>query len=801
MSTTLASALANEHAGPPVSMGTQHLNTFLNMYFNPNYIKGSERRDHFQLADGAANQIFEDAGKVIRNISIEHLNWINTLLLPARVTRKLEMDITVIRFDRGTGPEQTPNEAVSRYIDMQTETVNFRSKRYGLAFYFELDRMMTPQGQEEFSMFTKEIAKRFKQHAAYVAIARFLQPHSSMQQWYPQYGTHPQQITEDHIRREVAEFAGAHKAETGVFQLIWKYQKAFELYNGMKPDFVMFHSEKQALFKFNNSLLNEYYRGGPDAPGRAIDPDEIANIQGLSFREFPVFPSQCYNSVHDAENSMNAQDVEIGNFFVFRRSAIQNFPDFRNNVHNYIEIFSENKDGMHRIPEREILENCGRFEEDGSLHHLHNDLPDDMFCYNRRPISTFGEMNPVHFPDDYLFTMAETIAKGISAADQERLENVETRGPAFARICAHIRRCVGDNAQSTVEFQARLASMLLFAEQSNNPNVQLDAASILTYLVVPEAAAGGPAAGVGAAPRVAPGVAREEVIRLVNAARTVERPQNPHLGVRIQTLIHNGLSKVMILAAYSVIKARIHLEVCRTMLSHNITLPWDYLIVRPFHSLLMSNLIIAKGGKELGETLIGYGHTGIGWKVVNKTGDLHCTQWIGAYIRDYRLRCIVRNAFHELSYGGGGHTFFTNDQYAAHVQNNFHTPGYDRPSLLGMIIPLNSRVKADFISLKGKLNDQEVDYHYDSWQYYNKRYQFGQINNNRATIIYENDNSPRTNFICFQGTQRQCGNTNGDPGVMTENKGHLGIERTGDREVRQMGLRLKPILNGQPVSS
>lgn len=774
MSTTFASTLANEHAGPPVSMGTQHLNTFLNMYFNPNYIKGSERRDHFQLSDSAANQIFEDAGKVIRNISIEQFNWINTLLLPARVTRKLEMDITVIRFDRGTGPEQTPNEAVSRYIDMQTETVNFRSKRYGLAFYFELDRMMTPEGQQEFGMFTKEIAKRFKQHAAYVAIARFLQPHASMQQWYPQYGTHPQQITEDHIRREVAEFAGAHKAETGVFQLIWKYQKAFELYNGMKPDFVMFHSEKQALFKFNNRLLNEYYRGGPDAAGRVNDPDEIANIQGLSFREFPVFPSQCYNSVHDAENSMNSQDVEIGNYFVFRRSAIQNFPEFRNNVHNYIEIFSENKDGMHRIQEREILENCGRFEEDGTLHHDHDGVQHDMFCHNQQRITFFGDMRKEHLSKDFLFTMAETIAKGVSSTDEKELNADATKHNAFMRICTYIHRCVGDGTQNAPEFRARLARAIVTAENSTVPNFRVTNNDILAYTAPAGAAAG---AGVTAAEPA-------HSANLVNILSSVNT---------------SGLSKVMVMAAYSIACARIRKEVCTNMLTHNIPLPWDYLIVRPFHSLLMSNLIMAKGGKELGETLIGYGHTGIGWKVVNKTGDLHCTQWIGAYIRDYRLRCVVRNVFHELSYGGGGHTFFTDAQYDAHVRNGFHTPGYDRPSLLGMIIPMNSHVKEDFISLKGYLNDNVP--HYEPHEYYNKRYKFNQINNNRATIIYENESTSRTNFICFQGTQRQCGNTNGDPGVMTENKGHLGIERTGDREVRQMGLRLKPILNGQPVSS
>lgn len=852
------------HNTAPVSMGTQHLQTFLNMYFNPNYVRGTERRDHFQLAEASRDQIFEDAGKVIRNISIEHLMWINTQLLPARVTRKLEMEVTVIRFDRGAGPEQTPNEAVSRYIDIQRETVSFRSKRYGMAMYFEVDRMMTPEGQEEFALFAKEIAKRFRQHAAYVAMARFLQPHATDQMWYPQYGAHPQNITEDQIRREVAEFAAPHKSEAGAFQLIWTYAKAFERLNGIKPDFVIFHSEKQALFKFNNKLLNEYYRGGPEAPGRILDPEEIANIQGMSFREFPVFPAQCYNSMEDAENSMNSQDVEIGNFFVFRRSAFDNVPEFRNGVHNYIEIFSENKDGMYRIHEREILRNSGRFNDDGTLHGDHDELAQserpvkDIFIYEqdreKRVAKFLGEISPEYLTDDLIDMMVRDTLRGIPNIDEVRLQaevfrypvdelnegNRDGKDAAYSSLIqffAHLMRRLGGNNNDFSNDRLRLWKCGVL-NSSGSAHKQEDIYLIwiqwyMTYhrgthalidqlfAVINRVSDGNKLAvmeriiQILLARPAEPLVVSQEIIQTLQGdedefeldalnqrffTNDEDEPSN-QLDVRARDVIQRYPDLVERAVALAILNTSIHRDVFETMLSFNIQLPFDYLILRPFHDLLMSNMTLAKGGVQLGETLIGYGHTGIGWKVVNKTGDLHCTQWMGAYIRDYGLRCIIRNAFHERSYGGGGHKFFTEDEYKRHVENGFHTEGYDRPSLLGLIIPVGSYVKDDFLHLAGQMYGGRESVHYATRDYYQLHYQFSKIPNDRPTVVYGDAGSPRTNVICFQGTQRQCGNINGDPGVITENKGHLGIERTGDREVRCHGLKLKPVLNGQQVTA
>ena len=891
----------------PVSMGTQHLQTFLNMYFNPNYVKGTERRDHFQLADASADQIFEDAGKVIRNISIEHLMWINTQLLPARVTRKLEMEVTVLRFDRGFGPEQTPNEAVSRYIDIQRETVSFRSKRYGMAMYFEVDRMMTPEGQEEFALFTKEIAKRFRQHAAYVAMARFLQPHASEQMWYPQYNAHPQNITEDQIRREVVEFAAPHKSETGAFQLIWSYAKVFERFNGVKPDFVIFHSEKQALFKFNNKLLNEYYRGGPDAPGRVLDPEEIANIQGMSFREFPVFPAQCYNSTEDAENSMNSHDVEIGNFFVFRRSAFENVPDFRNGVHNYIEIFSENKDGLYRIHERDLLRNSGRFDENGNLHPDHQEMCndhrpgqaaiDDLFMYmsggRARVVEYLGEMSHEHLTEGILTSMVSTIKRDLHDVDAVRgalnyissnevlddgdgLGVYESQLYTIRQFFSHLSRRLGGAKNDLFSNRSDLYRLYwcgLFRPSENDLGPNKDGREawkkctiwLRTCLIMGGAdkptidvifgylqdlTDPGPLDGddydsiINVRKVLATEIQdlmkydfnpvdflgrirdKDGLLSKLTATDTTDkdRPRmilgfirglksmvgvykrSPYIGINRHELstdqaVHTYVDPVECTIALAILNTNVHLSVFESMLSFNIQLPFEYIILRPFHSLLMSDLVLAKGGTQLGETLIGYGHTGIGWKIVNKTGDLHCTQWMGAYIRDYGLRCIIRNAFHERSYGGGGHKFFTEDEYRQHVENGFHTEGYDRPSLLGVMIPIGSYVKDDYIHLMGYMSGETGRPHYQSYQYYTRHYEFTKIQNTRPTVIYEDANSVRTNVICFQGTQRQCGNVNGDPGVITENKGHLGIERTGDREVRCHGLKLKPVLSGQQITA
>lgn len=939
----------------PSSYADGSMTRLFQTYFNGRnaapYDLGAGRfdgRTNWQLVN--SDRVTEDMGVVIREVNIEYLTWVNRDLMPTRVSNDIEFEVTVIRFDKDVMLEQTPEYAVSRYMDIRKEKLSFRSKRYGLSYNFEVDGMMTPEGQQEFAMFTKKIAIAFRMHAAFIALARLLMPDATEQYWYSQYGQHAQNITDAQIMREVTEFGAAHKSETGVFQLIYQYAAAFQRQNTVRPDFCIFRPEKQVLFKFQNNKLNEYSRGGPSAPDRMLGAEEINNFEGMSYRGFPSFPSMCYNNESEAETSMLAHDVEIGNMFVFRRSAFQNIKEFKSGVHNYIDIFSENKDGMHRILERELLKNWGRWDkETGNLHPYHWEVANgnhgstqediDMFVYydtqiGRHQVCThIGDMEHKYLDDGRLLNqmVKETLAE-LDAAKVEQIRQAvttleqtpddEASLKVFAAFSAHVGRRLG-GARNPVFNGARypgpsgvgglsladksaltfLDNCFLFHPDPNSNDdfgadsqdvidefrhmikrvaedgsmkpddihalVLLDAeikavvdAGYVTWFKeqemddISEFIKSITAKGADMDARDIARVkgATSELPGMFDARKATSAPtsakfRKPTGAVHVHAAVENGaiplrfagylpepfgttrygqtpvgyfddvslysfggstmqknMAEVMLNfpdpvergVALALLATPIQVDVWDTMLQHNIQIPCEYVLVRPQHHLLMSDLMLCKGGRDLGETIVGYGHTGIGWKVENKSGDLHTTQWMGALIRNYAYRCIVRNVFHEESYGGGGHTFFTEQEWAQHVASDFSTPGYDRPSLLCMMVPVGSHVKEDSIYLTGfGPNDGEDSRaHYHGWRFYGLRYSFSQIRNDSATVVYEGSMGRRTNVVCFQGTQRQCGNINGDPGEMIENKGHLGIERPGDRAVRKGGVKMKPHLIG-----
>lgn len=1022
--------LAAEHKQESVTIGDGGLAQFHHTYFTGKnaaaYNHGPNRHDsrgHFQLVD--SDKVFESYGKVVRNVNYDHLLWINRILLPTEYTTKIEFDVQILNFNKNVTVEPTPNESVSRYIDISKEKINFRSKRYGLAMYFELDRMMTEDGKEDFAMFAKKIAQIFRMHAAYLAMVRLLQPDSTESKWYQQYGQPPQNITDEQMRTEVKQWGCGNKDETGALELIWTYAKAFEYENGVKPDFVIFHPEKQAIFKFQNGLLNEYYRGGKDAAGQVMDYDEIANIQGMSFRGLPAFPSNVYDA-DPREASLLSRIGEIGNHFVFRRNEFERYENFRDGVHNYLDIFSETSDGMHRLREHELLANCGRWDpETGFLHKDHEELAKavanmqrstenvDMFLYFDRDLGKhsvcnfIGDMEPEYLKRSLFKQMVNQALRKVDVSDvsdaldvvetfltgNDRTVNMDRAFRTITQFVTHLSSRLGGNLNPVFDsdrlpspaetagrtltemeraalvfldnclfFDSNNAGQVIGAVDPVGTNMDLylqkmkdqirsinsstmpdedyqlffDAGRNLTHfysdtfvryqqadsawynslkslfdtvvraLAHPNTVVG-PARGdrhvLDETPIIdavrafnalvkdnnltrltEPGVLEEidqarvaaeaDTLRitfntftevgmptfetsdppdqmarkrarmtngfvmgemltsLTQSARTDQGPLHfigykrpasqsktyrnadgsaayyTERGLFGETNVFNMRGSTMTAnvtyvmnaytnpieraAALALLAVPCHLGTFENMLANDIQIPMDYLVLRPWMRYLMSDIILAKGGKGLGKTVIGYGHTAVGWKVPNKTGDLHTTQWMGAIIYNYALRCIIRHAFYEKAYGGAGHRFFSDAEYDDHVANDFITNGYDRPSLLCVSIPVDSYVKEENISITGfhpgRANEGTAHYH--SWMYASLHYRFSKIRGQHCSMIHD-ASEIRTNVVTYQGTQRQCGNVNGDPGDLIENKGHHGRERPGDRDVRQGGMKIK----------
>ncbi len=1047
----MAPMLAADNNIGSVSVGDGGMNKLFQTYFNGRnttaFNLGAGRNDtktHFVLAD--SERVFEDAGTVIRNINMDHLLWINQRdFMPARVTDKIEHELTVIKFDDPVAPEQTPAEAVSRYFDIGKEKMSFRSKRYGISMYFELDRMLTAEGKNDFAMFTRKISIVFRIHAAYIALVRFMAQSNEDRAWYAEYGGTMQVLKTEHIRREVEEWAETTKYDTGAFAMIWRYGKAMQLQNGAPPTHVIFNSEKQGLFKFGNKLLSEYYRAGADGPDRVLGFDEIANVQGMSFRGWPAFPDKVANKGMGNRQSMLNAEREIGNYFQFRKAYI-NLPadQFKSGVHDYLDAFSENKDNFHRYYEREMNAHCGRWDERGNLHKDHGFLlkPDvdangglvDQYVYN--VARYIGDMEPKYLDRHLLRSMVRSALVGF---DVENARNalMDVLGGAdsneavnfMAKLTRHLSERLGGKKNPVFDSRripkvkggvAPLSSldhaMMVFMEncvlintgghgkihdtnavdidhplRKDGPMVAADQAEEywtdfrkkigdLQEMDVDEAhvqacltlmhhlqeifmrgllkhsadtrGLGGvqnatlvalndvfstilwafarvkvkledkttleavmalnrvieelglramytaeiiealenkslealygplktmleasgvnqeaidkelkkPKTGAGfktnvdeAAPAHVQAQARGETFKYIGPTRMVTTQGlgaiqfaqfladrevtgisapfqflnadpipfrddkfpdasgedndynikrgkfnedtntfiygDTSMGANATYVVDTYQDIIERATALAILSTPINREVFDTMISYNVPIPTEYLLVRPHMRYMMSALVLAQGGKQMGETLVGYGHTAVGWKTINKTGDLHSTQWIGAAMWNYRRRCIIRNAFYEAYLGGAGHMLFTEKQVQEHIRRGFRSWGLNMPCVMVMSIGYGSVIRDNSINLPGTQWPNEAP-HYDSYQYYGNHYGFFHIPNASCSLIMD-EGAPRRNTICFQGTQRQCATLNGDPGDITENTGHHGIERPGDAKVRARGMMVK----------
>ena len=354
------------------------MSRYYDKYFTPNnsvYDHGPGRNDYKDydvLADNS--KLVVDTGVIIRQYNADHLLWVNQKeFMPARLSNDLQFEVTVLKFEDVTLPEETPALAVSRRIDIGRENIKFRSKRYGYAYFFEADNMSTQKGRDDFKLYLDRVALMFKVNMAYIALMKFLQPNQSDRHWQAQFGSPLGAVTMDHLRREVREFAEPHKSDAGAIALMYRYSRAMQIKNGPPANIVIFSGLKQEMFKFNNSLLMEYSKGGAQAPKRVMEPDDVMEFQGMKFRSAPNFPPDVYDEGH--VSNMLTKDVEIGNHFIFRKKALEYPADKYNTaLHDWLRIYSETEDNLVEITAREANIHCGRWDNEGELHPDHGKL-------------------------------------------------------------------------------------------------------------------------------------------------------------------------------------------------------------------------------------------------------------------------------------------------------------------------------------------------------------------------------------------------------------------------------------------
>jgi len=244
-----------------------------------------------------------------------------------------------------------------------------------------------------------------------------------------------------------------------------------------------------------------------------------------------------------------------------------------------------------------------------------------------------------------------------------------------------------------------------------------------------------------------------------------------------------GVGRLLLLTA-------IHRDVFSAMLKKNIHIPSEFVIWRPHMTYQTSAVVLFQAQGGVGAVNCGYPNAALGKNVMDKTLYFHVTQWVGPMVPDYRRRMILPYVFYEGRLGGAGSEFFDQRTWSEFIDANWFTSDPNGPSLIPTSIPIGSKVRPTFSDYRGKAFNDETEYHYHSHEVYGKLLAWRDLNGESLSIM-ERMNNFNPNTLCFQGTQVQVGKVDGSPGLPVENLGHHGMERPGDRFMRERGSTVK----------
>jgi hypothetical protein len=150
--------------------------------------------------------------------------------------------------------------------------------------------------------------------------------------------------------------------------------------------------------------------------------------------------------------------------------------------------------------------------------------------------------------------------------------------------------------------------------------------------------------------------------------------------------------------------------------------------------------------------------------------------------------------FYEGRIGGANTDFFTLDTFAEFAGNDYFSSDPTFPSIVVASIPVGSYVRTDVFDVRAQLADDDTSVHYESAAYYGIRCGFNSMSGSNVTI-YDRMTNYSPNTVLFQGTQVPCGGVDGKPGLVVENAGHHGLERPGDRLMRERGMSVRENLS------
>jgi hypothetical protein len=134
---------------------------------------------------------------------------------------------------------------------------------------------------------------------------------------------------------------------------------------------------------------------------------------------------------------------------------------------------------------------------------------------------------------------------------------------------------------------------------------------------------------------------------------------------------------------------------------------YDVMLVRHQMCYETRAAVLARGGPEVGKTLVAFQDIKTAENVSDKTIMTHYTAHTGTVVHDSRAIMIIPEFSCAAKLGGSNARFFTPDEWAEHRAAGYQSrdKGLSRPSLVAVLFKRGSNIDPNFYELSGNVDE------------------------------------------------------------------------------------------------
>lgn len=526
--------------------------------------------------------------------------------------------------------------------------------------------------------------------------------------------------------------------------------------NGVRPDAMVVPPYMLEFYYSANNDMWHHSSAGPMAVANREGAFEVNDTSGISAHEIQgmkLIDTHVYRSVVGINNTTSdllTIPQQIGEFYPMEIESVyrdnKSFREYRSQDRD-LQIFDEETETFATAHFGDALNNTFRFEDDGSLSENHTINMTDMFVNKDlgKVVKRWGEMEAKYLPlpqiDNVVtsfvynsgldianlntlidaFLGSDKTAEKITAIQQQLKGLIDTLSSSMPHI--------GDDSTVNVLRAFLLGSTDLKKSTTNATN----------YIFISNTYKD----------KFANTDRKEEIVESIGRKSAVEKL------VMLWFLMQPINLKSMI---------RMH--------EHDIYVPVDIILARPYMTYNTSSVIVMKAGAETGETYIGETDFQLGSNPQDKSMTGFFTYYGKAVVRNPKNVIVAPNVFIQNYIRGNNMKYISQQVLENEINSNSGVFQSDQ-SLLAIMVPVTGRLmEKSWIDIRGSHKNVRNGVLHQSGDYYRNLYRIDdQFIMDPLTEYFDYENRTfRPNTICYLGHIRY----GRDFQKSSCNRGHLG---------------------------